>query len=345
MNKRIIALAVGAVVVIAIAAVWFLSRGRDSGMLVLHGNVDLRQVELPFNDNERIAEVLVEEGMAVHAGQVLARLETGRLTPRVQQAQARVAAQTEALRKLRNGARPEEIAQARAALNAAQAEAANARSQINRLQSISDASNGRAVSATDLEVATAQARMSEAQAQNSNEALALALAGPRQEDIAQASAQLDAAEAELNLLQQQLKDAELLAPTDGIIRSRLMEPGELATPQRPVFSIAITSPKWVRAYVSEVELGRINVGTRASVMIDSAPDTPIEGTVGFISSVAEFTPKTVQTEELRTSLVYEVRVLVRDEQNLLRLGMPATVRIDTTDAATGGEGGVPRSAG
>ena len=132
------------------------------------------------------------------------------------------------------------------------------------------------------------------------------------------------------MLQRQLRDAELVSPTDGVIRSRLMEPGELATPQRPVFSIAIAHPKWVRAYVSESDLGRVNVGMRASVSIDSAPDHAIDGSVGFISSTAEFTPKTVQTEELRTSLVYEVRVFVEDKQNILRLGMPATVRIDTT---------------
>jgi HlyD family secretion protein len=169
---------------------------------------------------------------------------------------------------------------------------------------------------------------------NSQESLRLILAGPREEDIATAKAQLDAAEADLALLQRQLRDSELIAPTDGVIRSRLMEPGELATPQRPVVSIAIADPKWVRAYVSETDLGRVNVGMRASVSIDSAPDHAIDGSVGFISSTAEFTPKTVQTEELRTSLVYEVRIFVQDAEDRLRLGMPATVRIDTTQERT-----------
>jgi HlyD family secretion protein len=328
-NKKSVAIAVAALALIALAVYWFVNRDRQSDVIVLHGNVDLRQVDLPFKDSERIAAVLVEEGTRVKAGDVLARLDTSRLESRVRQAEAGVAAQAELLRKLRNGARPEEIAQARAALAAAEAEAANARSQIERLQSISDASKGRAISTTDLEAATAQARMTEAQARNRREALALLLAGTRKEDIDQAQAQLDAAEADLALLRQQLKDAELVSPTDGVIRSRLMEPGELATPQRPVFSIAITSPKWVRGYVSEPDLGRIDTGMRASVGTDSDAGQPLEGTVGFISSTAEFTPKTVQTEELRTSLVYEVRVFVEDPQNRLRLGMPATVTIDT----------------
>jgi HlyD family secretion protein len=286
--KKVIPLVVVAVLVLAALGYWVFGRDPDSTQIVLQGNVDLRQVELPFSDSERIAEVLVEEGSAVKSGQVLARLDTGRLLPRVAQAEARVAAQREALRKLRNGARPEEVAQARASLAAAQAEAANASSQLQRLKSISDESKGRAISPQDLEAAVAAARMSEAQAESSRKALELTVAGPRQEDIDQAKAQLDAAEADFALL---------------------------------------TTPKWVRAYLSEVELSRVALGAPAQVTMDSAPDAPLHGKVGFISSTAEFTPKTVQTEELRTSLVYEIRVFVDDPQDRLRLGMPATVTI------------------
>lgn len=328
MNKKAVPIAIAGLVVVGLAAYWIFGRSDSSEEVVLHGNVDLRQVDLPFNDAERIAAVLVEEGATVRKGDVLARLDTSRLTPRVQQAQARVTAQAEMVRKLRNGARPEEVAQARAVVNAAQAEALNARSQFERLQGISDESKGRAVSPQDLEAASTAARMSEAQAENARKALALTLAGPRKEDIDQAQAQLEGAEAELALLQRQLADAELVSPTDGVIRSRLMEPGELATPQRPVFSIAVTTPKWVRAYLSEADLSRIRIGAPARVAIDSAPNAPVHGTVSFVSSTAEFTPKTVQTEELRTSLVYEVRIIVDDRENRLRLGMPVTVRID-----------------
>ena len=106
----------------------------------------------------------------------------------------------------------------------------------------------------------------------------------------------------------------------------------MATPQRPVFALALTQPKWVRVYVSEPDLGRVKPGMAASVVTDSRPGQSIAGKVGYISSVAEFTPKSVQTEELRTSLVYEVRVLVDDPQDVLRLGQPATVHL-TTGAA------------
>ena len=101
----------------------------------------------------------------------------------------------------------------------------------------------------------------------------------------------------------------------------------MASPQRPVYTLAIANPKWVRAYVAEPDLGRIRPGMPAKLLTDSQPDQPLEGRIGYISSVAEFTPKTVQTEELRSSLVYEVRVLADDSADRLRLGMPATVRI------------------
>ena len=145
---------------------------------------------------------------------------------------------------------------------------------------------------------------------------------------------MQGAQAELALLQRQLQDAELIAPTDAVVRNRLMEPGEFATPQRPVLSLALTTPKWVRAYAPETALGHLRAGMPATVTIDSYPDAPLKGSIGFISSVAEFTPKTVQTEELRTSLVYEIRVFVEDPENRLRLGMPATVRFDLNSKST-----------
>jgi membrane fusion protein PltH len=130
-------------------------------------------------------------------------------------------------------------------------------------------------------------------------------------------------------LRQELADARLVAPVDAVIRTRLMEPGEMASPQRPVFSLAVTDPKWVRAYVAEPDVGRLKTGMTASVALDSFPNRRFNGWVGFISPVAEFTPKTVETTELRTSLVYEVRVFVKDPSDQLHLGSPASVYLPT----------------
>jgi HlyD family secretion protein len=356
---------------------WLTHRHKTAQELTLYGNIDLRQVELAFNNSERIADVLVQEGDHVRQGQVLARLDTRRLEPQVAQAEAQaaaqrqiverlrhgsrpeeiaqaeaeVAAQRQIVERLRHGSRPEEIAQARANLESAKADAANARRQYERLKPLLDRPVGGAVSQQEVdnakaawdvaeaklvvtqkalalavagprpeEVAEAEARLVATQ-----KALALTIAGPRPEEIAEAAARLQAAEAQLALLQQQLADAQLVAPVHGIVRTRLMEPGEMASPQKPVFSLAVTDPKWVRAYVSEPDLGKVSPGMAASVVVDSFPERRFDGWVGFISPVAEFTPKAVQTAELRTSLVYEVRVFVKDPRDALRLGMPATV--------------------
>jgi HlyD family secretion protein len=300
---------------------WLTHRERATQELTLHGNVDLRQVELAFNNSERIAAVLVQEGDRVRRGQVLARLDAHRLEPQVAQAEAQAAAQRHVVERLHHGSRPEEIAQARANVASAKADAANARQQYERLKTASE----RAVSQQDRDNAKAALDVAEAKLAVNQKALDLAVAGPRKEDVAEAEARLRADEAQLALLRQELADAQLVAPVDAVVRTRIMEPGEMASPQKPVFSLAITDPKWVRAYVSEPDLGKVRPGMAASMAVDSFPDRRFEGWVGFISPIAEFTPKAVQTEELRTSLVYEVRVFVKDPSDELRLGMPATV--------------------
>ena len=113
------------------------------------------------------------------------------------------------------------------------------------------------------------------------------------------------------------------SPVDGVIRSRLLEPGDMASASKRVYEIAVTSPKWVRAYVTEMQLGFIKEGAPARITTDTTP--AYEATVGYISPEAEFTPKTVQTQDLRTLLVYEVRLTLSDPENKLRLGQPVTV--------------------
>jgi HlyD family secretion protein len=305
---------------------WLVGRHPDRQGLVLYGDVDLRQVELAFNNSERIAAVLVQEGDRVKRGQVLARLDASRLEPQVAQAEATAAAQRQAVERLHNGSRPQEIAEARANVESAEADAINARGQYERRKTL--AANS-VVSQQDLENAKAALDVAEAKLNVNQKALDLAIAGPRKEDIGQAEAELRGDEAQWAFLGQELVDAQLVAPVNAVVRTRLMEPGEMASPQKPVFSLAITDPKWVRAYVTEPDLGKLHTGMTASIAIDSFPDRRFEGWVGFVSPVAEFTPKTVETADLRTSLVYEVRVFVKDPTDQLHLGSPATVYLPT----------------
>ena len=293
--------------------------------LVLQGNVDVREVSLAFRQSDRILEMLAEEGDSVQKGQVLARLDTQELKLQLQRLNAEIAAQQSTVDKLHNGTRPEEIRQAEGNLRQAQAAAEHAAGVYQRKRDIYTSIAG--ISQQELDNAyhdmeAKQATMSVAEA-----ALQEAKAGPRQEDIAGAEAGLQALRNEQLRYIYLLSQYELQAPDDGVIRSRLLEAGDMASPSKPVFKLSLPGKKWVRAYVPETELGRVYEGQQARVYIDSLPGKAIDGQVGYISGTAEFTPKHVQTEELRTSLVYEVRVYVDDADNVLRLGMPATVRI------------------
>ena len=331
MNKKLLLPAVIAAVALAALTVWaWWSRQPvdDPNRLTLYGNIDIRQVSLAFNGTERIAELRVKEGDRVHSGDVLGVLDLRTPRLRLAQTEAQIGVQEQAVLRLKTGSRPEEIAQARASVAAAEAEADVAAKQVSRLKATSDATDGKGVSQQDLDNALAHQKVAYAQADGARKAAQLVIAGPRKEDIAQAGKQLAVARAEQALIQRQIDESELRAPIDAVVRARLLEPGDMASPQRPVFTLAITQPKWVRAYVPESQLGRIQPGMAATVSTDSQPERSIPARIGYISSVAEFTPKTVQTQELRTSLVYEVRFMVDDPQDQLRLGMPATVHLE-----------------
>lgn len=339
MKKRVVRLAgiIGLVFVLFMAAFHYFSRTRDTAqrphLLVLHGNVDIRQISLAFDSNGRITRLFVEEGDQVRTGQLLGELDTRTLALEAAQAKAQLEVQQQSLLRLRNGSRPEEIEQARSRLQAARVELGRTRLDLQRLQEVATTTDGRGVSRQDLDhagrqVASAQARVAELQA-----ALKLAELGPRREEVAGAAAQLQAQKARLAMLRHQIGLGELHAPADAVVRTRLLEPGDMATPQRAVFSLALTHPKWVRVWVNEADLGRIRPGMPAEIFTDTKPDRPVPGQIGYISQVAEFTPKSVQTEELRTSLVYEVRVLTDDRNDMLRLGQPATVRLGSGEAS------------
>ena len=300
--------------------------GEDSrtDALVLYGNVDIRQVALGFLVTEKIDRLLVEEGDGVTTGQLLAELDTSRLRQQVEGARARLRAQEKVLERLLAGTRQEEIQQARAEMEGARAQAANARRRALRFQELRQSGS---VSDQEADDAVSAAEAAEARLAAAREAYQLALAGPRQEDIDEARAGLDAQRSELELALQELEYAFLTAPGNGTIQQRLLERGDTASPQNPVFTLALDDPVWVRVFVDEPDLGLLEPGMTAWVTTDSFPGKRYEGWIGYISPTAEFTPKSVQTEEIRTQLVYQVRVYVPNPLGELRLGMPATVTV------------------
>jgi multidrug resistance efflux pump len=330
MKTRIL-LIITAVVALGAGIVWFCNRNTPPpNELTLHGNVDIRQVELAFNASGRIDRMLVQEGAPVKAGQLLASLDTERLRLARQQAEAQVAVQRQVVARYLAGSRPEEIRLARAQRDAAKVAVADAEAYYRRQEDLvarNFISRQQADSARfALDKARDQLKAAEA-------SLRLAELGPRKEDVAAARAGLAANEAAVAVLQRDLDEGELHAPSDGVIENRILEPGDMASPRKPVFTLALTDPVWVRTWLAEPQLGRVPVGARAWVHTDSHPDKRYRAWVGYVSPSAEFTPKSVETTEIRSSLVYQARVFVCEGQGELRQGMPATVTIPLDQAA------------
>lgn len=325
-NKKIRLVVILAVVATGVGGWWYISKqkGQDVTHLVLFGNVDIREIDLAFNNSERIDRLLAQEGDRVTKGQLLATLHQQRVKAKVASAEARVAAQKAIVARLVAGSLPEEVRQSRASVDAARARLVDMQAIFDRTQKLY---KKQLVSKQVLDDAQANLKSARAELKVVKEALALAIAGPRAEDIEEAKAMLRSTEAQLRLAQEVLKDTELFAPADGIIRNRILEPGDMASPQKPVYTLALNNPVWVRTYAAETALGKLFPGMSADVSTDSYPNKTYPGWVGYISPTAEFTPKNVQTMELRTRLVYQIRVYVCNPEDELRLGMPATVSI------------------
>ncbi|KXF77044.1 secretion protein HlyD [Paramesorhizobium deserti] len=303
----------------------------DNG-LTLYGNVDIRQVQLGFRVAGRIKEALVDEGDRVKAGDVLARLDAAPAEDNVLAAQAKVAGLRATLEKLQAGPRQAEIAQAQALYTESLADLQNAEQAFERARQLRP---GGAISQASLDQAKAAKDMATARSQSALEALSLLQEGTRPEDIAAARANLQAAEAELSSAKTSLGDTELSAPADGVVLSRVREPGAIVSPSDIVYVLSLTKPVWVRAYISEPDLGRVHPGMTVEVLSDTAPAKPYRGKVGFVSPVAEFTPKSVETPDLRTDLVYRLRIIVENADPRLRQGMPVTVRIPLENGGDG----------
>ncbi len=332
MKKKIIRIVVLALVIATatLAVRWYRAGevSKEGNGVKLYGTMDIRDANLAFSEQEIIKTVLVEEGDRVETGQVLAKQKTDRLEAQIREADAQIAAQKEVVKRLKSGTRSQEIEQARAEVAAAKADVQNA--QINHRRILETSESG-AISKQTLDDAKSKLAVTRAKLKVAENALDLALEGPRIEDIANAEKKLEALDAARSLLNVRLAEMSLTAPATGIVQSRILEPGEMAGPTRPVLTLALSDPKWARVFVSEPDLGHISSGMPARVHSDSYPGEAIDGWIGFISPTAEFTPKGVQTEELRTKLVYEVRVFVKDPDDKLRLGMPVTVTVGEND--------------
>jgi len=303
----------------------------DSSTLTLYGNVDMREIQLAFMVQDRIAELNVNEGEHVTQGQPLGHLDVTRFEATVQELEARLEQARQQLEELQAGSRPQEIRKAKADVAAAQANLVDARLTYKRVQKLV---HDKVSPQQDLDDARSKLDVAQASLEATKEALSLAQEGPRKETIAAARANVARIKAQLKLAHKNLADSQLLAPANSIVRSRILEPGDIASPTRPVFTLAKLEPVWIRTYVPETRLGRVVPGMQAQISSDSYPGKTYPGWVGYISPTAEFTPRNVETPALRTRLVYQVWVYACNPDDDLRLGMPATVVLDTEKPQT-----------
>jgi len=314
------------------AAVWYLLNRQVEveTHVALQGNIDVRQVNLSFKVDGRIEALAVDEGDTVKAGQVVATLDKRYFQDELAVARAMRDNLASNLAKLEHGSRPEEIAQARALTASKEAMLAQARADYARYKEL-DKTPG-AISKQELDRYAAQLAVTEADAKAAFESQRLMEIGPRTEDIDAARALLAQQRAVIVQIERKLADCNLVAPSAGFIFTRSREIGAIVQAGETVFTLTLTSPVWVRTYVSERDLGLIGPGLPVEVSTDTAPDRPYPAHIGFISPTAEFTPKTVETREIRTSLVYRLRVVVDNPDGRLRQGMPVTVRLPLPEA-------------
>ena len=308
---------------------WFLllSKTVSETDIDLMGNIDVRQVNLAFKVDGRIDELAVDEGIAVKANDIIASLDKRYFNDELRILRARRANLAANVAKLEHGSRPEEIAQARALTADREVAVVKAKEDFHRAEALV---NKGGVSRQDFDRYHSALDSAEAQLKAAKESQHLVEIGPRQEDIDVAHALLSEHDALIAQSERRLADADLVAPNDGVILTRARERGAIVQPGETVFALTLTSPVWVRTYVSERDLGLISPDMTVTVITDSGPDRPYSGKIGFISPTAEFTPKTVETRELRTDLVYRLRIVVDNPDGGLRQGMPVTVRVQLT---------------
>jgi len=320
--RRVLPLLVILVVAVGIGVLLVRRLASEAPPGTLYGNVEIRQVDLSFNAEGAVIAMAKREGDRVHAGEVIAELDPATYQSATALAEARRDAEKAQLDKLLAGTRPEDIDQARANLAVAQASRTDAETTFARQKDLAARNVSSQQQLDDARMALDSARAKVAQTQA---ALTEAVNGPRIQDIDAARATLRADEATVDLAHTQLARVHLIAPTDGTIMTRVIEPGTVVLPASAVYSMAIDSEVWVRAFAPEPLLARVASGTEVSLTTDSGKS--YRGRIGYVSPVAEFTPKTVETPELRTQLVYRLRIRVADPDAGVRQGMPVTIQL------------------
>ncbi|MDD6319051.1 MAG: HlyD family efflux transporter periplasmic adaptor subunit [Succinatimonas hippei] len=327
MNKKVL-VASFAVICVVFAAVLYYSKTSPEPLKKAHGIVDIRQSSLTFERSGRIDSINVDSGDLVKKGQVLAKLDTKAIEHQIAITSAQCKAYRAEADKAHKGYREEEIATAKANVAKLGAQLKLAEFTNERYQLLY---SKHSTSAQERDQAFYSMRQLEAQLKSAQANLKMMLNGYRQEDIQKADETARACDEQLSYLKyQSTSQSEIRAPYDGQVRSRKAEPGDMTSTSSTVFELSQLYHKRVLMYITETQLKTVKPGLKVTIT-DAAGDK-VAGVVAFVSSTAMFTPKSVQTEELRADLVWEVRVDFEDPKGVLRLGQPVSVVFDNESA-------------
>ena len=337
MNPKKILIPIAALALLALVLRFTVFRGGPGdGVIVASGSVEATEAQLGFQVPGRIDTIAVAEGDRVTAGQVLARLDVTELEARRAQAAAQLEAVRALLGELQSGSRAEEVAQSRTAAAAATDRLNDAQRDLARTRQLFD---GGAVSQEALDKAQTAFDLARAQRDQAAQARQLVETGPRPERIAAQRAQVAQAEASVRQIDATLANAVVRAPFGGVVTVKDREPGEVVGAGTPVLTVMNLGDRWVRIYVREDRIGAVRLGQAASITADTYPGKRYAGVVSYISSAAEFTPRTVQTAEERVKLVYAVKVRITGDAAVdLKPGVPADVRLEASGQKPGDRG-------
>jgi HlyD family secretion protein len=329
MNRKRI-LPIVAVVAAAVALYFILRHRGDDGTLTASGTVEATDAQLGFQAPGRIDTILVDEGYRVKAGQELARLDQTELRARRGQAAAQLNAAQALLSELERGNRAQDIQQGRDALSTATQRLADAQRDLDRTKRLSD---GGAVSRETLDKAQLAFEVAQSAHDQAAQALQLLEAGPRPERIEAQRAVVAQAQATVQQIDAMLANSLIRAPFDGVVTVKDREMGETVGAGAPVLTVTNLNDRWVRIYIPETRIGSVHLDEAATITADTYKGKIYRGTVSFIASEAEFTPKNVQTADERVKLVYAVKVRVTQDSTFdLKPGIPADVQLGAVNA-------------
>jgi HlyD family secretion protein len=296
----------------------------NENILKLSGNIEAHESLVSFKVTGRIIALPVEEGMALKSGDLLARLDNADYRQQVAVDDAAVRARGRQLDLALAGSRTQDIEAAKLSMLDAQADLEQKKKDYARYQALyeKDEIPGQTRDLAATNVARAQDTYDRDQ-QIYNELVE----GTRKEELAVDRANVHQANQSVDMSRIRLAYTTLQAPFDGVVLERQAELGEVVLPGTPIVTLADVDHLWVRVYVPETDLGKVHWGQAVDVHTDSFPDKTYPGLVSFISSEAEFTPKSVQTEKERVTMVYRVKVDLENPRHELKPGMPADVDI------------------